>query len=47
VGREDDRRDQLDPFGDRLAVVRLAQLAGLEVETEPVRAIAGDARGAH
>ena len=47
TGLEDNRREHLDPVGDELAVVSLAQLAGLGVEPKPVRAVAGNARGAH
>ena len=47
VGLEDDRREELDLVGDELAVVRLAQLAGLEVDGETAGAVAGDAGGLH
>ena len=39
---EDDRREQLDPVGDELAVVGLADLAGLGVVAEAMGSVAGD-----
>lgn len=43
----DDRREQLDPVGDELAVSGLAQLAGLGVEAKAPGAVAGDAGCLH
>jgi hypothetical protein len=34
-----DRREQLHPVGDELAMIRLAQLAGIGIEPEAARAI--------
>lgn len=34
MGLEDDRGEELDPVGDELAVVCLAQLAGLGIKTK-------------
>lgn len=47
MGLEDDRGKQLDPIGDQLPVVGLAQLTGVGVEAKAAGAIAGDAGGAH
>ena len=46
MGLEDDRREDLHPVGDELAVSGLAQLAGLAVKAEAPGPIAGDAGGA-
>jgi len=37
---KDDRREQLNPVGDELAVVGLAHLAGVGVEAKPPGAVA-------
>ena len=47
MGPEDDRREQLDPVGDELAVVGLAHLAGLGIEAKAAGAVARDAGGMH
>ncbi len=47
VGLEDDRREDLDPIGEQLTVIGLAQLARLSVDAEAPGSIAGHARGAH
>jgi len=44
---EDDRREQLHPVGDELAMMGLAQLAGPTIETQAPGTITSDARGAH
>ena len=40
MGLEDDRREDLDPVGDQLAVTRHARLARLRVGTQPPRPLA-------
>jgi len=47
VGIEDDRRKDLHPIGEKLAVIGLAQLAGLDVDAKASGPITGHARGAH
>jgi len=42
VGLKDDRREDLDPVCDELAVARRAQLARLGVGAQPPRSLAGD-----
>jgi hypothetical protein len=44
---KDDRREQLDPVGEELSVVGLAQLAGLGVEAKAPGAIAGNTGGVY
>jgi hypothetical protein len=47
VGLKDHGREQLDPVGDELAVVGLANLAGLKVEAKTPGAVAGNPGGVH
>jgi hypothetical protein len=47
MGPEDDRREQLDPVGDELAVVGLAHLAGHGIEAKAAGAVARDAGRLH
>jgi hypothetical protein len=47
VGLEDNRREQLDPVADELAVAGLAQLAGFGVDPKAPGTIPGHAGGAH